>query len=599
MEIFGLAREHDLGSLPASLRQGAPLHGLTGSAQQTSFLPPLLEDEADLFNAGEVGHERIEYDALQPLIRDARTRSAIYFGNWQRDMSQLLAPALHQYLGAGAASVCDLIFEIVDVLSEAKFSRRLDRNRFGTYRWEEHIDNPRDFGVALSPSTCAPVAEALRARNAELEPEAPRWRLNLWNEGPDATPTYLHISRRYVLRQLNLALVSGRTARGLEHLGNALHTVEDFYAHSNFIELGYNLLGGDDPRTGLNPSAPPPRWLRDSRGRYRLTTGVFLLNDTVESLSKLFLMFMETPPGTRPSPVQRRVTRVLIRRLLGTRVLGLYDQLIHAWDSTGIPARIGRVQQALERAVLFPLRLAISAVLRPLAEAGARQTGQRTFPMPPGSRVSFVQEISHSLLAKDDTAHRHHGVARQLAIRAVREFWCQIDAAWSRRSAPEFPRLVSLYMQHPQAVGRWWEPVLRGSPLPAPRCTPSRVRPPSPTTSPTVLTGFAFRSSALQPRHLAEIERIAARLASRSPGIIRVVGHTDSTGPAAYNVRLGEARAQSVRQALASALERRGARAPRFVVESRGEEQPVADNRTSQNRARNRRVEILFNLSSP
>ena len=48
------------------------------------FIPPLPEDEADLFNSGETGHERIERDALGSVIRDGNLLAAIYFGNEPR-----------------------------------------------------------------------------------------------------------------------------------------------------------------------------------------------------------------------------------------------------------------------------------------------------------------------------------------------------------------------------------------------------------------------------------------------------------------------------------------------------------------------------------
>lgn len=577
--------------LPGPGPRPVPARGSPG----LPYLPPLPENEADLFDSGEAGHERIEQEALRPLVRDEAVLTAIYFGNWQRDMSQVLAPGLHQYLGSRAGLVCDLAFEIVDVLAEARFHRRLDRERFGTYRWEEHIDNPRGFGVAVQPATCTPVPEELRRRYRELEPER-NGDLSLWREGADATPLYLQVARNRVLAQLALAVRGGWTKLGLEHLGNALHTVEDFYAHSNFIDLGYNLLRGSDPLTGWDPDGRP---LRDSRGRFRLTTGIFPLIDTLHCLNKLFLHHLETRHGVRPSPVSREVNRVLVRRLLGRTALGTYDRLMRLWESTGIPAATEPIQQALEDVILHPVRLAVAGLLRPLAEAAARQDSRRLYPMPPGSPVSHVREITHSALSKDDPAHPQYTVARQLAIRAVRDFWCQIEAAWRGGATPDFPRLVNLYMNHPEAVGSWWVPVLEGRPLPAARCGAAPAPPPARTAPFEVLDRFTFDRASLTPRHLAEIERIAARLAglpSPQSAVVRLVGHTDSSGTDAYNRRLGQARANAVQRALSLALARQPGQPAglRFAVQSAGERQPVADNTTPQGRARNRRVEIFL-----
>lgn len=70
----------------------------------------------------------------------------------------------------------------------------------------------------------------------------------------------------------------------------------------------------------------------------------------------------------------------------------------------------------------------------------------------------------------------------------------------------------------------------------------------------------------------------------------QVVGHTDSTGPEAYNQKLSEKRANNVKKY----IELQGIEAERIEVEGRGESEPVADNATKSGRAKNRRVEITI-----
>lgn len=71
---------------------------------------------------------------------------------------------------------------------------------------------------------------------------------------------------------------------------------------------------------------------------------------------------------------------------------------------------------------------------------------------------------------------------------------------------------------------------------------------------------------------------------------VRIDGHTDSQGSDAYNQQLSEARAQSVRTALAGM----GVDGARITAVGHGEAQPVADNKDAAGRQQNRRVEVTL-----
>lgn len=86
-----------------------------------------------------------------------------------------------------------------------------------------------------------------------------------------------------------------------------------------------------------------------------------------------------------------------------------------------------------------------------------------------------------------------------------------------------------------------------------------------------------------------------ARAASNCPGVLRIEGHTDNVGRPGYNSVLSRERAEAVREALIA----RGVPADRLVAQGFGSNQPIANNRTDEGRARNRRIEIHPVTQSP
>lgn len=101
---------------------------------------------------------------------------------------------------------------------------------------------------------------------------------------------------------------------------------------------------------------------------------------------------------------------------------------------------------------------------------------------------------------------------------------------------------------------------------------------------------FDTDSYALKQGLLPVLNTVANSLAQNPQLRAHVVGHTDSTGPAAHNQTLSENRARSVTNYLA----RQGVSAQRLTSEGRGATDPIADNSTVAGRAENRRVEIYL-----
>jgi outer membrane protein OmpA-like peptidoglycan-associated protein len=101
---------------------------------------------------------------------------------------------------------------------------------------------------------------------------------------------------------------------------------------------------------------------------------------------------------------------------------------------------------------------------------------------------------------------------------------------------------------------------------------------------------FDTGSAEVKPGAYATIADIAQILNKYPETVVRIHGHTDSTGSEAFNQTLSESRAESV----ASMLATNGVGRSRMVIQGFGSSQPIASNATPEGRAMNRRVEIVI-----
>ena len=99
---------------------------------------------------------------------------------------------------------------------------------------------------------------------------------------------------------------------------------------------------------------------------------------------------------------------------------------------------------------------------------------------------------------------------------------------------------------------------------------------------------FELNSSELTVNSSASLDEVANAMNEYPNLRIEVQAHSDSMGGDAYNQSLSEKRASSVRDYLIGA----GIAANRIEAKGYGETKPIADNSTSEGRAKNRRVEL-------
>lgn len=278
----------------------------------------------------------------------------IYYGNWLRDVSQVIMPDTIRFTKEVSAKVekyknkhrsnsnylkvtntirfsHDTWVKLIEFFAAKEFSdekegiettnyvphlenfRRtygqLTKDMLGVYRPEEHIDNPKGLG---------PVDEAIR-KEVNIKREVPggtenvtfyagekaaSFQINefgqkhyIYAEGAKGKPIQKEILKTtggdypsadlYLSNQLKLAVQKGRNKEGFRHLGAALHVVEDYFSHTNFVELSLRKIGQakNSPYPDLAKVYP---WVQNKEKedykKIPIVTGNFLLDDTFASV---------------------------------------------------------------------------------------------------------------------------------------------------------------------------------------------------------------------------------------------------------------------------------------------------------------------------
>ena len=123
----------------------------------------------------------------------------------------------------------------------------------------------------------------------------------------------------------------------------------------------------------------------------------------------------------------------------------------------------------------------------------------------------------------------------------------------------------------------------------------------------SVLDGFELNSAKPTGAHAKQLDELAWNIALHVGMLrdgrvaIRVTGHTDRSGSEQYNVKLGQQRADAVRETLLEALKKQTIDASRIAgipADSLGESAPAVATRDGVQEARNRRVEIAVSVGS-
>ncbi|WP_002622016.1 HET-C-related protein [Cystobacter fuscus] len=401
------------------------------------------------------GHESIE-DALRDAFPLPERRRQIYFGNWLRDHSQAIDPALIR--PANSRNILEgftrgALTRVLDVMARGEFGNldtfRVTPKMLGVYRAEEHIDNPH--GIEDHSRDDKDFRKKWTQEEVAIDPATGMLNYIANRKGDWVT------SAAYVENELRAAAALGMTPEGLRFLGNALHTLEDFYSHSNFTELLLLKLGHLQvyPWAHRKVQAPSPR--------YPLVTGKFGSNDIQVSLAYVLnenlTATKEYVPGQRTASTEillillkdipsEYLDQKQVRRL--EVLLGFKEEFVKNHPLMGrMIDELSKLMSKLPNAIL-------SAQARKHATNVTKS--QEEFL----SNPSFLHP-THSQLSKDHDDHPLHLLAAALAMEVVREIGGLIAGVWTGKGTVEtVVREALKYFVHPEDIqnaatdGRSW-----------------------------------------------------------------------------------------------------------------------------------------------
>jgi Domain of unknown function (DUF4157)/Heterokaryon incompatibility protein Het-C len=234
------------------------------------------------FLAGEEpeGHGGIEEPALEEAGFSKAEAHSTYAGNWLRDFSQQLD---------AASSDPGARLEIVKILFTGQFGRAPEDSEIGRYLPSEHVDNPAGSESAENPDISAEMRakrrEALSPAQREFvdEEQTAKFKQQVATQAASSgLPVYIERAKEHVKRQIAEAAALGRNDKGRAALGNGLHAVEDYFAHSNFVEVALAQLEHEGEVGENNPKiramqnyyeVDPTNIDTDKFGRPQIVTG--------------------------------------------------------------------------------------------------------------------------------------------------------------------------------------------------------------------------------------------------------------------------------------------------------------------------------------
>lgn len=411
------------------------------------------------------GHESIEH-VLRDVGFSEEDCKRIYFGNWLRDFSQIVDPKIVRPQGdaSGWTVLQELIAAeqpkltrqqltaIVDLLALKEFhtlqntpqgrsTYKVEPAMLGVYRAFEHIDNPTTLDrKAINPKTID------RAFQPPVFPEDP----NNCVLCKSSMMQYIRRPIAFMKKKLQAAMTAGQTPEGMRYFGEALHVLEDYFAHSNFVELSLRKQGHD----GVLVWTTRIESREESTHEWPVVTGMFsaldVLGSVIDPLANILFPTYDKHASLEPSERKAHEQAILI--FLddgeGSTALTMYKAYLAALEQIENNWLYKWVKKANKP--IQSVTYALNKVKKPLLKFFGDQIANVQAHLGQDPNTDPTALATHSQLSKDHDTHPFHTLAVELASYAVSRVGQAMHDHWQGTEGAKDPwKVARKLIRHP------------------------------------------------------------------------------------------------------------------------------------------------------
>jgi hypothetical protein len=247
-------------------------------------------------------------------------------------------------------------------------------------------------------------------------------------------------------RELDKAVALGPSPEGYRHFGASLHVLEDYFAHSNFVELSLRKVG----------YAKVLPWTSKAAGKhgFPVVTGMFDSEDVIASTAGLIAdtifkvkwEFQASKPGERNK--SDRLMLIVLAEHSDPRLLqGFKEYLLWRDRWASVPGH-----QYVEGAMHYTFGMVANAynvVYGSLLHLLGNSVDDEQVYRNGDPNTNGSTDPTHSQLAKDHDNHPFHTLAVSLAKEAVRNVGATLAARWNGDPSAKPAEVAGGFLSHP------------------------------------------------------------------------------------------------------------------------------------------------------